>query len=313
MAWAGLLYAGDDAALSHGTALWWDEVLDQAPDRVHLTIPSSRRVVTKKGLRIHRSVVTAESVHPSRTPRRTRIEHSVLGYLDSAGPEPVIDVLTRVVQRRMTTAARLRDALIERGRHPHRSLIVDVLTDVEQGVQSPPSAATSATSSASIACREESATAPRGSARQRGTATSGMPGGPWWSSWTDGRPIRLRAHSGTTGGTTNSPWRATPCSGSAGPMWWADPVTSLRRWPPRCGWGDGPTSPGLATAPTAHTHAAGEAFSRKESAALRSDPAAAVGGESDLPGDAVRRSEVDSGRRRDTLVKTSWGLTTGPS
>lgn len=136
-AWAGLLYAGKGAALSHATALWWDEVLDQAPDCVHLTIPEPRRVASKTGLRIHRSVVTAESIHPNRSPRRTRIEHSVLDHLDGARAEIVIDVLTRATQRRMTNAVRLRNALAERGRHSRRSLIADVLSEVEQGVQSP--------------------------------------------------------------------------------------------------------------------------------------------------------------------------------
>lgn len=136
-AWAGLLYAGDGAALSHGTALWWDEVLDAAPTRVHLTIPEPRRVASQDGLHIHRSAATAESVHPSRSPRRTRFEHSVLDHLDGARPEVVVDVLTRSTQRRMTNAARLREALAERGRHANRSLIVDVLAEVDQGVQSP--------------------------------------------------------------------------------------------------------------------------------------------------------------------------------
>jgi uncharacterized protein YqgV (UPF0045/DUF77 family) len=49
----------------------------------------------------------------------------------------VIDVITRSVQRRLTTATRVRIALEHRSRHPHRLLIAEVLTDVEQGAQSP--------------------------------------------------------------------------------------------------------------------------------------------------------------------------------
>lgn len=82
-------------------------------------------------------MIMAASVHPSRSPTRTRIEHAVLDHLAIADEEVVIDVLTRATQRRMTSPDRLRDTLADRIRHPHRSLIVDVLTDVDDGVQSP--------------------------------------------------------------------------------------------------------------------------------------------------------------------------------
>lgn len=137
IAWAALLYAGDGAALSHGTALWLDGVIDTAPVSVHVTIPEQRRVAGQTRLRIHRSTALSVSVHPSRTPTRTRIEHSVLDHLQTADPNAVIDVLTSSTQRRLTTAARLRDALADRLRHPHRSLITEVLTEVAEGVQSP--------------------------------------------------------------------------------------------------------------------------------------------------------------------------------
>ncbi len=136
-AWAGLLYAGTGAALSHGTALWLDGILDLPPARTHLSIPVARRVAGQPGLHIHRSTALPSKVHPSRSPARTRLEDSVLDHLESADSERVIDVLTRSTQRRLTTAARLRDALGERARHPHRSLITDVLIDVGHGVQSP--------------------------------------------------------------------------------------------------------------------------------------------------------------------------------
>ena len=136
-AWAALLYGGPDAALSHGTALWLDGVLDAPPGRVHLSIPERRRVAPQDGLVIHRSRSAAGSMHPSRSPARTRVEHSVLDHLAAAAEEVVIDVLIRATQRRLTSPARLRDTLAGRNRHPHRSLIGDVLADVADGVQSP--------------------------------------------------------------------------------------------------------------------------------------------------------------------------------
>ncbi|HEY5784020.1 MAG TPA: hypothetical protein VIT65_04525 [Microlunatus sp.] len=61
----------------------------------------------------------------------------MLDHLVTADEECVVDVLTRATQRRLTTAPRLEDTLAGRTRHPHRSLINDVLADVEQGVHSP--------------------------------------------------------------------------------------------------------------------------------------------------------------------------------
>lgn len=137
VAWAALLYAGQGAALSHGTALWLDGVLDVPPALTHVTIPGRRRVTPQAGLRIHRASSAPAKTHPSRSPTRTRIEDSVLDHLESANMESVIDVLTRATQRRLTTAARLRGALADRARHPHRSLIAEVLAEVDHGAHSP--------------------------------------------------------------------------------------------------------------------------------------------------------------------------------
>ncbi len=134
---AALLYAGAGAAISHATALWLDGVVDGCPPLVHLSIPAKRQVTPADGLRIHRARHLALKVHPAATPTRTRIEHSVLDHVENARIEAVVDTITRSVQRRRTTAAHLRLALDQRNRHPHRSLIAEILTDVDHGVQSP--------------------------------------------------------------------------------------------------------------------------------------------------------------------------------
>lgn len=134
---AALLYAGNGAALSHATALWWDGVVDERPAVIHLSIPAQRQVVPADGLRIHRARELPVKVHPAASPTRTRLEHSVLDHVEGAGEEVVVDVITRSVQRRLTTAPRLRLALADRSRHAHRALIAQVLADVDKGVQSP--------------------------------------------------------------------------------------------------------------------------------------------------------------------------------
>jgi hypothetical protein len=79
--YAGLLYAGDDAALSHesaGAGYW----LCRDPDLIQVTVPYRREVADQPGLRIHRSRTIAPSdCHPALSPRRTRIERTVLDLL----------------------------------------------------------------------------------------------------------------------------------------------------------------------------------------------------------------------------------------
>lgn len=133
---AALLYAGNGAALSHATALWWDGVLDERPALIHLSIPAKRQVVPADGLRIHRARELSVKLHPAASPTRTRLEHSVLDHVEGAGEEVVVDVITRSIQRRLTTASRLRLAIADRSRHAHRTLIAEVLADVDQGVRS---------------------------------------------------------------------------------------------------------------------------------------------------------------------------------
>ena len=47
--WAALLYAGRDAAASHGTALWLWELTDEAPAVIDVVVPESRRVLAQPG------------------------------------------------------------------------------------------------------------------------------------------------------------------------------------------------------------------------------------------------------------------------
>ena len=145
----------------------------------------------------------------------------------------MIDVLTSSTQRRLTTAARLRDALADRLRHPHRSLITEVVTEVAEGVHLRSSAGTSATSSARTGCPAASgigsstvlpATIPRCA-----VPTLVHRGG-------TGRPIRTRSTrlSGICAGTIDWSWPVTQCSATAGETWSAGPAQWPRRWPRFC-------------------------------------------------------------------------------
>jgi very-short-patch-repair endonuclease len=139
--WAAILYAGAGAAASHGTALWLWQILDDAPTVIDVVVPESRRVLRRPGLRVHRRRAldqgTVESlVHPSASPPRLRVEVAVLDHCDSATATVAIDLILRATQRRYTTAERLRRSIAHRQRLRWRSLLLEVLSDVESGVAS---------------------------------------------------------------------------------------------------------------------------------------------------------------------------------
>jgi hypothetical protein len=83
MQYAGLLCAGAGSALSHESAGHCCRLCSD-PDAIHVTVPYERQVDEQPGLVLHRSrTLTAEEVHPVFTPRRTRIERTVLDLLAS--------------------------------------------------------------------------------------------------------------------------------------------------------------------------------------------------------------------------------------
>jgi len=135
--WGALLYAGDDAAASHETAAWLAGLLDEPPLIVHVTVSAHRRVRGQPGLRIHYSSRLSEQIHPARQPTQTRVEETVLDLVDGySHVDDVVGLLTRVCQRRLTSAKRLREWAGRRKKLRWRALLTDVLSDVVAGVQS---------------------------------------------------------------------------------------------------------------------------------------------------------------------------------
>lgn len=136
--WAALLYAGASAIVSHETAAWIDGLIDAPPAVVHITVPThSRRVRPQPGVVIHLSSHVEARRHPARDIPRPRVEHTTLDLVERAArPDDVVGWLTRAVQRRLTTAARLRVAADGRAKLRHRALVNDILADVEAGARS---------------------------------------------------------------------------------------------------------------------------------------------------------------------------------
>jgi hypothetical protein len=136
--WAAVLYAGPGAVAGFRTALWLSGVLDDPPSVVEVCIPESRRVRAQPGLRVTRTRRLPAAAHPAAQPPRLRLEEALLDATDrTADLGPVLDLLFRATQRRLTTADRLSEALARRPRHRWRRLIGEALADVADGAASP--------------------------------------------------------------------------------------------------------------------------------------------------------------------------------
>ena len=136
--WGALLYAGDGATASLGTAAWLWGLRSDLPVWIDVCVPLGRRVFGQPGLRVASRRHLAVNRHPVHLPARTRVEDTVLDLIDQTpGAGAVVALLTGACQRRRTTAARLAGATRRRRRLRWRGLVGDVLSDVADGVQSP--------------------------------------------------------------------------------------------------------------------------------------------------------------------------------
>lgn len=135
--WAVLLRAGPGAMLSHDTAAEVVGLASGPSTVVHVTVPASRRVSRIPGAVVHVSRRSARIGHPTRTPPQTRIEETVLDLTQTARDlDEAIGWLARACGRRLTTAARLAQALAGRARVRWRSELNAALDDVASGCHS---------------------------------------------------------------------------------------------------------------------------------------------------------------------------------
>jgi predicted transcriptional regulator of viral defense system len=122
---AAWLAAGKEAAvISHESALDLLDLSDVIPDRVHLTVPRTRRYLPKPpGVTIH---TTSRPLQPADITVRDgiRLTSATRTILDAAeagtGPEQIEIAVKQAVERGLTTRTLLRQAAHERGRRVAR-------------------------------------------------------------------------------------------------------------------------------------------------------------------------------------------------
>jgi hypothetical protein len=132
---AALLYAGAGAALSHESAAFHHTLRDRPGALLHLSVPASRRVVAQPGLKIH-----LRDRMPSAW-GRLRATSPVSTVLDIAdardtGVDEVVGLVCALA-RRNVPLGELAKELKLRGRVRHRGLLLDLVTAVSLGIESP--------------------------------------------------------------------------------------------------------------------------------------------------------------------------------
>jgi hypothetical protein len=135
---AALLYAGEGAVLSHESAGALLRVCPE-PSLIQLSVPYPRKVQAQRGLVLHRSRTLSDAdAHPALTPRRTRIERTVLDLLpDRHTADAALGLVADALRNRATTPERLREALVSHPKTRWRRIIVEALPDLQAGAQSP--------------------------------------------------------------------------------------------------------------------------------------------------------------------------------
>lgn len=133
-AWAAVLGAGEGAALSGLSAAYLTGMTSREPTLLDITLPHHRRAGYAPGVRVHRRV----HVPPSEgRPRRVWRADTAVELV--AGSRTVDDAVGWVTAaaRAGTHAQELADAISRRGSFRNRALMLDLLTDVAEGVESP--------------------------------------------------------------------------------------------------------------------------------------------------------------------------------
>ena len=183
--WAALLYAGRDAAASHGTALWLWGLTDEAPAVIDVVVPESRRVLPQPGVRIHRRSALDRTdaqpmIHPAARPPRVRLEQALLDACDATSAAGAIDLVLRATQRRLTTADLLRVTIAQRVEFAGGAASSPFCSRWKRGSHRRWNWNIGAPSSAVIGCRPGCATSARmDPTADPGTGTSDMCPGGW--------------------------------------------------------------------------------------------------------------------------------------
>jgi hypothetical protein len=123
--------------LSHQTAAETARLTDKPSELIHLKVPATRRIAQPAGTVLHYSQRAAEALHPVLLPPQTRIEETVLDLVGAARSlDNAVAWVTRALGRRLTTQAKLHQAMDLRTRMTWRRGIAELLSPDAEGLHS---------------------------------------------------------------------------------------------------------------------------------------------------------------------------------
>lgn len=143
--WAAVRRCGPTAALSYHTAAEIDRLSDRAAATIHVTISNRKRFVISAAERhsgvppiaVHRSSRIESAAHPTRLPRRTRIEETALDLTQVAASfDQAVGWLASACGRRLTRPELLRAAIESRERFRWRADLAAALDEIGKGAHS---------------------------------------------------------------------------------------------------------------------------------------------------------------------------------
>jgi hypothetical protein len=135
--WAVVLRAGPGAALSYETAAELHGISGRVEPVIHVTVSGTRHPVPIRGAVVHRAGRLDRTRHPVQLPPRTRIEDTALDLTQVAPSfDDAFGWLCRAVGQRLTSAARLQEALDARPKVRWRASMTAALGDIGSGVAS---------------------------------------------------------------------------------------------------------------------------------------------------------------------------------
>ena len=136
LAWGGILLGGPRARLGFGAAGWLWKLLPDEPSTITVLVPTGNGVASRGPWIFRRELASTRDQRSPGDPPRTTIEDTVIDLCREVGPRGVLELVTKAVQTRRTTAARLLSRIEERDRVSHRRYLRDILGDVVEGAQS---------------------------------------------------------------------------------------------------------------------------------------------------------------------------------
>jgi hypothetical protein len=137
LAWGGVLLGGEGARLGGTAAGFACGLVDDAPDPILLFVPHDVIARRRPHWVFVRERPGTRSARTTGSPPRTLTADTVLDLCESASARTVEDLVTRAVQRGLTTPKQMLRSLSGRGRHNRRVLLTELLQDVDEGAESP--------------------------------------------------------------------------------------------------------------------------------------------------------------------------------